>query len=58
VTELIRSNKPLQRKDMMENTEDQDKRFKSIVTKFLKLDLEHADLQAFLSELQQTSSAD
>ncbi|KAK2556631.1 MutS protein-like protein 5 [Acropora cervicornis] len=55
VTELVRSNKPLQRKDA-ENTEDQNKRFKATVLKFLKLNLEKEDPQVFLTDLLQSEN--
>ncbi|XP_073227555.1 mutS protein homolog 5-like isoform X2 [Porites lutea] len=55
VTELVRTNKPLQRMDT-ENSEDQQKRFEAIVVNFLKLDLEHADPHGFLSELLQLTA--
>lgn len=57
VTELVRTNKPLQRMDT-ENSEDQQKRFEAIVVNFLKLDLEHADPHWFLSELLQLTAKD
>ncbi|XP_078354214.1 mutS protein homolog 5-like isoform X2 [Oculina patagonica] len=50
VTELTRCNKPIPRKDTKDD-EEQRKRHKAIVTKFLALDMENDDPQAFLSDL-------
>lgn len=56
VTELTRCNKPIPRKDTKDD-EEQRKRHKAIVTKFLALDLENDDPQAFLADLLENFDA-
>lgn len=50
VTELTRCNKPILKKDTADD-EEQRKRHKAIVTKFLALNLDNEDPQTFLSDL-------